>query len=125
MKNSTLPTLAILASFLTMSFQSPSITFAELVGTKWVAPINENCFESLCFTSENTVIYYRCDQNIYTELGYEIKDEQISIEAYSESDMKPSSQLLLELTSKILKQPASQKNRFPTHFIQVPHSVCQ
>lgn len=72
-----------LTAIFCLSFLLHPIATAELVGTKWISPINDNCFDSLCFTSENNVMYYRCEQNIYVELGYKIIGDTIEIEAYS------------------------------------------
>ncbi len=123
MKKLTFSLAMVLITIFSMSFLTNPITTAELVGTKWISPINDNCFESLCFTSENTVMYYRCEQNIYGEIGYKINGDQIEIKAYSKSHIDPSSKLIVTLDNGILKQPSSQHNYFPTNFIIVPDGV--
>jgi hypothetical protein len=72
-----------------MSFLSEPADPVVMNGTKWISTVNDNCYDSLCFTSENTVMYYSCDKNLYAELGYKIKGENIEIEAYSKSNMDP------------------------------------
>lgn len=108
-----------------MSFLTPRITAVEMVGTKWISPINDNCFDSLCFTSESTVMYYSCDQNIYAELGFSIQGDKIEIEAYSKSSMDPASKMILMEDHGVLRQPSSQDNYFPKNFIKVPGGECE
>ena len=107
-----------------MSFLTPPMTPAELVGTKWISPINDNCFESLCFTSERTVMYYKCDQNMYAEVGFKIIGDKIEIEVYSTSSMDAAGKMILIEDRGVLKQPESQINNLPKNFIKVPDSVC-
>ena len=114
----------VLSAVFCMSFLTNSVTIVDLAGTKWISPINDNCFDSLCFTSESTVMYYKCDQNLYAELGYKINGDKIEIEAYSKASMDTSSKMILELDNGILKQPLSQNNYFPKNFILVPDGVC-
>ena len=114
----------VLTTIFSMSFVSNPITTAELLSTKWISPINDNCFDSLCFTSEHTVMYYKCDQNLYAELGYKINGDKIEIEAYSKGSMDPKSKLILTMDNGVLKQPISQDNYFPKNFIIVPEGVC-
>ena|SRR5688572_6877361 len=116
--------LMLLTIIFSMSFISDPITPAELVGTKWISPVNDNCFESLCFTSERTVMYYRCDQNMYAEVGYKVNGDKIEIEAYSNASMDPASKMVLTVDNGILKQPLNPKNSFPKNFIIVPDGVC-
>ena len=116
--------LMLLTIIFNMSFISDPITSGELVGTKWISPINDNCFESLCFTSERTVMYYRCDQNMYAEVGFKINGDKIEIEAYSTATMDPDSKMVLTADNGVLKQLMSQNNSFPKNFIIVPDGVC-
>lgn len=124
MKKSIFFLALILTTMITMSFVTNPITTAELLSTKWISPVNDNCFDSLCFTSENTVMYYSCDQNIYAELGFKIIGDRIEIEAYSKASMDPVSKLVLVMDNGVLKQPSSQDNDFPKNFIIVPGGAC-
>jgi hypothetical protein len=124
MKKMKLPFLLILTTIFCMSFVTNPVTTSELLGTKWISPINDNCFDSLCFTSENTVMYFMCNQNIAAELGYKINGDKIEIEAYSKSSMDPNSKLVLIMDNGVLKQPSSQDNYFPKNFIIVPGGAC-
>ena len=124
MKKLTFSLPLILAAFICMSFQATSFPPVIVAGTKWISPINDNCFDSLCFTSESTVMYYNCQQNLYAELGYKIIGDKIEIEAYSKSSMSASSKMILVEDSGILKQQASQDNNFPKNFIKVPEGAC-
>lgn len=107
-----------------MSFLTNPLKPAELVGTKWISPINDNCFDSLCFTSETTVMYYMCNENMYGEIGYKINGDKIEIEAYSKAHMDPDSKLVVIMDNGVLKQPMGQNNYFPKNFILVPDGVC-
>ena len=69
-------------------------------------------------------MYYKCDQNVYVELGYKITDDKIEIEAYSKTSMEPGSKMVLTEDSGVLKQLATQSNNFPRNFIKVPGGVC-
>lgn len=124
MKKLTCYLCLILLSMFSMSFRTPPITAADLVGTKWVSPINDNCFDSLCFTSEQTVMVYRCEHNLYLEVGFKITDDKIEIQAFSKSDMDPDSKLILEADNGLLRQPNNQHNDFPENFVLVPNGVC-
>ena len=124
MKKLTFSFLLGLTTIISMSFLGNPITMTELLSTKWISPINDNCFDSLCFTSENTVMYYSCAENLYAELGYDIIGDKIEIQAYSKASMEPSSKMILIMDNGILKQPVSQDNYFPKNFILIPNSVC-
>ncbi len=124
MKKLSFSFLLVLTTLFSMSFLTLPLTTAELVGTKWISPINDNCFDSLCFTSESTVMYYKCDQNMAAELGYKINGDKIEIEAYSKASMDPVSKLIVIMDNGILKQPESQDNYFPKNFIIVPFGTC-
>lgn len=124
MKKITFSFLVMVTTILSLSFLVDPITTTELLKTKWISPVNDNCFDSLCFTSENTVMYYRCDQNMYAELGFKIDGDKIEIEAYSKSTEDPGSKLILLMDNGVLKQPQSQDNNFPKNFIIVPDGVC-
>ena len=124
MKKMTFSFLLALTTIISMSFLANPITMTELLSTKWISPINDNCFDSLCFTSENTVMYFRCDQNMYAELGFKINGDKIEIEAYSKASLDPDSKMILIIDNGVLKQPQSQDNNFPKNFIIVPGGVC-
>ena len=120
-KSSLLPVLTALTC---LSFQTTTITPAELVNTKWISPINDNCYESLCFTSERTVMYYRCDQNEYVEIGYSIVGDKIEIGAYGTPSMDKTSKMIFREERGVLQQVSTQVNKFPVNFIRVPQGVC-
>ena len=124
MKRLTFSLLVLIFGIFSMAFISNPITTAELNGTKWISPVNDNCFESLCFTSERTVMYYRCDKNMYLEIGFKINGDKIEIEAYSNASMDQASKLILIMEDGVLKQPGSQNSFFPKNFINVPEGVC-
>jgi hypothetical protein len=107
-----------------MSFQSDPGAPLVLTGTKWISPVNDNCFDSLCFTSEMTVMYYSCKHNWYAEVGYKIKGDTIEIQAYGKSTMEPINKMILRQDDGVLKQLKSQENSFATNFIIVPNGVC-
>lgn len=117
------PTLVLIATISTAFAPNP-ITPADLSGTKWISPINDNCFDSLCFTSENTVMYYRCDHNLYAEIGYKVHGDKIEIEAFGQASMEPESKLIVTIDNGVLKQYPGQNNNFPKNFIVVPDGVC-
>ena len=117
--------LLILTTIFSMAFLTKPVTPVVMFGTKWISPINDNCFDSLCFTSESNVMYYSCEENIYVEIGYKIKGDNIEIEAYSKSNMDPGSKMVLVEDNGVLKQLASQNNRFPRNFIKVPEGECK
>lgn len=112
------------ASLLTMSFRTMEVPSIELVNTKWISPINDHCYESLCFTSDRTVMYYRCETDLYLEVGYTIDGHRIEIEAYGESSMNPKSKLILYEDNGVFRQDSGQFNSFPRNFIKVPNSIC-
>lgn len=116
--------LFVLSTVISMSFVPDPITTAELIRTKWISPINDNCFDSLCFTSDNTVMYYQCAQNTYFEIGYKINGDKIEIEAYNKTTMDAGSKMILVLDNGILKQSLSQNNPATKNFIIVPDGVC-
>lgn len=124
MKNIAFSGLLMLAVFIGLSFMMGNSSPIVVQHTKWISPVNDNCYESLCFTSDKTVMYYSCEQGLYAELGYIIKGDNIEIEAYSKSSMDPSSKLILYNDDGVLRQPESQSNYFPRTFIKVPFGSC-
>lgn len=69
-------------------------------------------------------MYYRCEQNVYAELGYKVNGDKIEIEAYSKSSMEANSKLVVVVDNGILKQPLSQTNNYPKNFIFVFGGAC-
>ncbi|HZI53211.1 MAG TPA: hypothetical protein VFD56_05905 [Chitinophagaceae bacterium] len=123
MNKLTIALFMVLPAAFSMLFPN-QIADIKLVGTKWISPVNDNCFESLCFTSEKTVMYFRCEQNVYLELGYKVVGNQIEIEAYGTSTFDTESKMVLVEDNGVLRQPLSQSNNFPKNFITVPGSEC-
>ena len=124
MKKLTFYFLLALSSIISMSFLTDPINMTELLNTKWISPINDNCFESLCFNSERTVMYYRCEWNTYVELGFKINGDKVEIETYSKESLDPDRKMVLLMDNGVLRQPMHQNNRFPKNFILVPGSAC-
>ena len=96
----------------------------NIVGTKWISPISDNCFESLCFETGKTVMYYRCDQDTYVELGFSMQGNKIEINAYSDSSMSPESKMVLYEDNGVLSQGQDRNDYFPGNFILVPGARC-
>ncbi len=124
MKKLIYPTLLILAAFSCTSFMTHESTFLELINTKWISPITDNCFESLCFNSERTVEYHRCEDNLTYEIGYSLNGNNIEIEVYGESSLKSESKLILYEDNGVLRQRPNDSNTFPRNFIKVPAGRC-
>ena len=125
MKNLTASLLLILSAVCCMSFLTDPITPAELAGTKWISPINDNCYASLCFTSENTVMLYRCNEDWYFEIGYTIRGNNIEIEAYSDSTRTLPTKLVLHEDNGVLRQQPDNNQYFPQNYIKVPYADCK
>lgn len=113
-----------LTSLFSLSFLTNPNTPIELKGSKWISPITDNCFESLCFTSKSTAVYYNCGPDLYMEIGYSINGNTIEINAFSDSSMDSASKLTLFEDKGILRQSPGQTNTFPKNFIKVPSGVC-
>lgn len=103
-----------------MSFKTNHNASIELVGTKWISPINDNCFESLCFTSEKNVLYYNCDIGWYTEVGFTVKEDIVEVSVFDSLG----NQMTLKLDDGILRQTPTHNNNTPRNFIKVPNGTC-
>jgi hypothetical protein len=123
MKKIVYPILLILTSFFITSFLSDDASPLNLVSTKWISPLNDNCFVSLCFNSDSTVMFYNCDSDMYYEIGYAIKGTNIEIEAYGKSS-DPTSKMILYEDNGVLRQRQENHNSFPKNFIKVPDASC-
>lgn len=124
MKKVIYPGLLFLAMFMGSSFVIEDNTPLVLVSTKWISPSNDNCYSSMCFTSENTVMLYRCDDLWYYEVGYTIKGNNIEIEAYMNEAREQTGKLILYEDNGVLRQISGQINKFPKNYILVPDSSC-
>jgi len=113
MKKLLYPLQLLLSIFLCSSFVVDNDAPLALVSTKWISPTNDNCSYSLCFTSENTVMLYRCDDEFYYEVGYCIKGNNIEIEAYKDETREKTGKLILMEDNGILRQLDGQVNTFP------------
>ncbi len=120
MKKLMFPLILVLIVTFSMAFVTNPNTPIELVGTKWISPINDNCFESLCFNSEKTVIYYNCDDDWYWEVGYTIEGDIIGVGVFDSLG----NQMTLKVDDGILRQTPSQNNYLPRNFIKVPNGKC-
>lgn len=116
--------LLIPLAFLSSSFLIYDTEIQNLVSSKWISPVNDACFTSLCFISESKVLFYSCEHNLDLELGYKILEGKIEIEAYSTSQEDPGSKMILMEDDGVLKQLSTQQNKFPRNFIKVPEGKC-
>jgi hypothetical protein len=123
MKKFMYPILLIFSSFFNTSFLTHDSTPLDLISTKWISPVNDNCFVSLCFTSDSTVMFYNCDGDMYFEIGYAIKGTNIEIEAYGKTADLTSKMILYE-DNGVLRQRQENHNSFPKNFIKVPGGSC-
>ena len=124
MKKLLFPGLLLLTMFLGSSFVGDGETPLVLASTKWISPSNDNCFQSLCFTSESTIMFYRCDDQLYYEVAYCIVGKNIEIAAFSNGSHEQTSKLILYEDNGVLRQLAGQVNTFPKNYILVPDSSC-
>ncbi len=112
--------ILVLSITLMMAFKTNPYTPIELVGTKWISPINDNCFESLCFTSEKNVTYYSCDIGWYTEVGYMVKEDIVEVSVFDSLG----NQMTLKVDDGVLRQTPDHKSNSPRNFIKVPNGTC-
>ena len=64
----------------------------DLVNSKWISPVTDDCSAKLCFNSDRTVVLNRCDEeddDWSFEVGYKIIDGKIEIEAYERQNLDP------------------------------------
>ena len=107
------------------SFTRSELTPADLKDTKWISPVDDNCFDSLCFNSESTVLMYRCDSgSTYFEIGYKINGDNIEIEAYSNSKYETATKMILYMDDGILRMRNKDQTYFAKNFIKVPTGSC-
>ena len=85
----------ILVSIVCMSFMPGGPTPVALIGTKWISPVSDTAYQSLCFNSENTVIYYPGKYEMSVEVGYTLRGDRIEIMAYGGSTQMPETMLVL------------------------------
>lgn len=116
--------VSLLIAGLSMSFVPGGTTPAELVGTKWISPASDTAYQSLCFTSQNTVMYYPGENELSFEVGYTVRGERIEIMGHGDSSQLPETMLVLTEDNGVLRQIPGQRNSFPKVFIQVPGAVC-
>lgn len=96
----------------------------NLVNSKWISPVNDTCITSLCFVSENKVIYSRCQQDWKFEVDYKIIDGNIEIEGYGTGG-DFNTKMILKEDDGVLKQLPTQQNDFPRNYIKVPEGKCE
>jgi hypothetical protein len=123
MKNLILSFLVIPIAFMCTSFLAYDAEVQNLVGSKWISPINDTCFTSLCFVSENKVVCQICKNDVSFEIDYKILEGKIEIEAYETGGDFNTKMILME-EDGVLKQLPSQKNNFPRNFLKVPEGSC-
>ena len=109
----------------TLSFTSHTKESIDLVGTKWISPVNDTSYASLCFTSERHVMYNDGSDDWHFEVGYTIHNSQIEINVHGGKDLKKEEQLILTMEDGVLSQLPGQKNNFPRHYLQVPDGQCR
>jgi hypothetical protein len=120
----------LIGQFILHSLYGVTIYFADpaqnqYINSKWISPVTEDCYDTLCFNSERTVLFYSCKEDFHAELGYNVKDGIIEVEAYGQSDMNPKSKLILKEDQGILRQLSTQQNSFPLNFIKIPEGKCE
>ncbi len=120
MKKHIYPLLLVLSVTLSMAFLTTPNTAIELIGTKWISPINDTCSVSLCFTSEKNVLYNDGTDDWQFEVGYTIIEDLIKINVHDSIG----NQMTLKEDNGILRQTSNQNNSFPKNFIKVPNSTC-
>ena len=111
-------------TLITMSFITHNNGVIDLLSTKWISPISDDCHDSLCFTSDKTVMVYRCEKDISLEVGYMIKGNRIEIQAFSKDNLETESQLILYEDNGVLRQLPGQVNTFPRIYIKVQSARC-
>lgn len=116
--------LLVMNSFVTMSFFTPGSSGSDLKDTKWISPLTDQCYHSLCFTSERNVMLYDCEKGHSTEVGYVVHGNRIEIQAFSKSNFEPESQLVLYEDNGVLRQLPDQVNSFPRIYIKVQSAMC-
>ena len=114
----------VLVSIVCMSFMSSDPAPAMLTGTKWISPVSDTAYQSLCFTSENTVMYYPGEYHMTFEVGYTLNGDHIEIMGYGDSTRLPETRLVLTEDNGVLRQIPGKRNSFPKVFVQVPGAVC-
>ncbi len=124
MEKISLVVASILIAVLSMSFVPDSPTPAALIGTKWISPVSDTAYQSLCFTSENTVMYYPGEYEMSFEVGYTLRGDRIEIAAFSESKQLLETMLVLTEDNGVLREIDGQRNSFPKVFVRVPGAVC-
>ncbi len=124
MKKLSLVVASLLIVGISMSFVPGGPTPAELIGTKWISPVSDTAYQSLCFTSENTVMYYPGKYEMSFEVGYTFNGDHIEIMGYGDSARLPETRLVLTEDNGVLRQIDGQRNSFPMVFVQVPGAVC-
>ena len=116
--------LLIPMAFMSSSFLTYDTEIQNLVSSKWISPINDTCYTSLCFISESKVMYQSCEHDLYYEIGYKILEGKIEIEAYGTTGEDDNSKMILVEEDGVLRQLSSQQNKFPRNFIKVPEGSC-
>lgn len=124
MKKLSLVVASVLIAGISMSFVPGGTTPAELVGTKWISPVSDTAYQSLCFTSEKTVMYYPGEYEMSFEVGYTLSGDHIEIMGWGDSTRLPETRLVLTEDNGVLRQISGQSNSFPKVFVQVPGAVC-
>lgn len=110
-----------LSILLCMAFMTDGITPEELIGTKWISPVRDSCFTSLCFNSDRTVFFQECDDEWSWEIGYTISEDIIKVNVM-DSLGNP---MTFKMDDGILRQASKANNRHPKNFILVPESKCE
>ena len=113
--------LLVLSVILCMAFLTTPFSAIELVGTKWISPINDTSSVSLCFTSERHVFYNDGTDDWQFEIGYTIEGDLIKINVLDSIG----NQMTLKEDNGILRQVSNQSKNFPENFIIVPNSKCE
>ena len=124
MKRIVYPCFMVLITAITMSFLTYDNGGIDLINTKWISPISDDCHDSLCFTSDQNVMLYDCERGHGTEVGYVVKGNNIEIQAFGKDNFETESQLILIEDNGVLRQLPDQVNSFPRIYIKVQSGVC-
>ncbi len=124
MEKLSLVVASLLIAGISMSFVPGGPTPANLIGTKWISPVSDTAYQSLCFTSESTVMYYPVEYEMSFEVGYTLNGDRIEIMGYGDSTRLPETRLVLTEDNGVLRQIDGHRNSFLKVFVQVPGGVC-
>ena len=110
-----------LSIVLSAAFMTDRISPEQLINTKWISPVKDSCFTSLCFNSDRTVMFQECGDEWSWEIGYTISEDLIHVNI---SDSL-GTQMTFRMDEGILRQVSKMDDRYPKNFIRVPAGACE